>query len=272
MRAEVLSKVFEHAEMIDNWCKVNGGERAFTALFGSQNYNLDTKNSDVDTKSVIIPKLEDWTWEDLDKYNTILTMPDGSHAEIKCLPDMCKQYIKCNINFLETLYTEYVDVADNWAWLYSDLLDMRDKLSTSNMYKMGKTWLGYLKQSIDRAFGSASISLGYNPVLGYNPKSLMTAMRIKQSFYRFFMQGYSFDAAIDMSNMRDELLQIKTEPVPYDNAIVYREALVKWSDEIASPFIQYNFKDKNEFDAVWHMKLLCKEAYGEKEALEKGCG
>jgi len=72
--------------------------------------------------------------------------------------------------------------------------------------------------------------------------------------------------------MRDELLQIKTEPVPYDNAIVYGEALAKWVDEIASPFIQYNFKDKNEFDAVWHMKLLCKEAYEEKEALEKVCG
>lgn len=268
MREEALRKVFEHAEHVDKWCAKHGGIRFMTALFGSQNYSLDNDKSDVDTKSVIIPDLNDWIWGDIEKYNTTIEMPDGSHAEVKAFPSMCKQWIKGNINFLETLYTEYVDIAPGWEWLYDDLLGVRDQLSRHNMYRAGKTWLGYLDQAIERAFNSTSESLGYRPECGYNPKSLMNAFRIKESFIRFFMFNRPFDEAIDMSDMRAMLLDVKENPMPRDVAFTYMRDLVTWMEQVAYPYIRDHYTDKEVFNVDFYMRQLCKMVYvtlGENE-------
>lgn len=37
----------------------NRDNRFFIALYGSQNYQLDTENSDVDSKMLVIPTLDD---------------------------------------------------------------------------------------------------------------------------------------------------------------------------------------------------------------------
>lgn len=272
MREEALRKVFEHAEFVDNWCATHGGIRVMTALFGSQNYGTDNENSDVDTKSIIIPELCDWTWGDTEKYNTTLIMPDGSHAETKSLVDMCKQYIKGNINFIETLYTPYIDIAPGWEWLYEAFFDVRDNVSRHNLYKMAQTWLGYERQAIERAFNSTSESLGYRPECGYNPKSLMNAFRIKESFIRFFQFNRPFDEAIDVSDMRNYFLEIKENPMPVDVAIVYKRDLLDWIER-AKGYVKDHFVDKEVFNVDFYFKSLCEEVYvtlGKEEIVECG--
>ena len=101
----VMDKIYEHVQAVDTYCKSIGAVRILTALYGSQNYNLHTPTSDVDTKSIIIPNLQDWLWGEDQQTNKVLTLADGSHAECKPVVDMFKQYLKGNINFLETLIT-----------------------------------------------------------------------------------------------------------------------------------------------------------------------
>lgn len=272
MREETLRKVFEHAKRVDAWCSEHGGIRVMTALFGSQNYGLDNANSDVDTKSIIVPDLNDWAWGDIDKYNTTIVMPDGSHAETKTLVDMCKQYIKSNINFIETLYTPYIDIAPCWEWLYNAFLDVRDKVSRHNLYKMAQTWLGYERQSLERAFNNTSESLGYRSDCGYNPKALMSAFRVKESFIRFFQFNQPFDEAIDVSDMRNYFLGIKENPMSLDVATIYKYDLLKWI-ESAKTYVKDNFVDKEVFNVDFYFKSLCKEVYvtlGKGEIIECG--
>ncbi len=267
MNVDVLEKVFAHAQKVDEWCAKNGGIRVFTALFGSQNYGLDNENSDVDTKSIIIPALDDWTWGDTDKYNATIEMEDGSHAEIKSLPDMCKQYIKGNINFLETLYTEYVDIAPAWEWLYNEFQDVRDNVSRHNLYKAAQTWLGYERQALERAFHSTSEALGYREDCGYNPKSLMNAFRIKESFIRFFQFNRPFNESIDVSDMRGLLLDVKEHPMPRDVAAVYYYDLIAWVER-QRIYINECYEDKEVFNCKFYFKQLCKLVYcvlGEEE-------
>ena len=257
MNADVLQKVFEHAEAVDQWCAKNGGIRIMTALFGSQNYGLATIKSDVDTKSIVIPELSDWSWGDIDKYNTTINMPDGSHAEVKNVPDMFKQYIKGNINFLETLYTEYVDIAPGWEWVYHDLMGVRDNISRHNLYNAGQTWLGYMSQSLERAFTSTSESLGYREECGYNPKALMNTFRIKESIIRFFEFNRPFDEAIDMTDMRGVLLDIKENPMPRDVAMIYGRDLRKWLDK-EYEYIRNKYENKSVFNSKFYLQQLCK--------------
>ena len=83
--------------------------RMFTALSGSQNYGLDTENSDVDTKSIFIPnfstllftkKLLSETW----------ILDNNEHIEAKDVREMGIQLLKQGLNFVEILFTPYVDI------------------------------------------------------------------------------------------------------------------------------------------------------------------
>ena len=265
MEEKTLRKVFEHAEFVDNWCATHGGIRVMTALFGSQNYGTDNENSDMDTKSIIIPELRDWTWGDTKKYNTTLIMPDGSHAETKSLVDMCKQYIKGNINFIETLYTPYSHIASGWEWLYEAFFDVRENVCRHNLYKMAQTWLGYERQAIEHAFNSTSKSLGYRPEYGYNPKSLMNAFRIKESFIRFFQfdqpfLNRPFDEAIDVSDMKNYFLEIKENPMPLDIALMHKQDLLKWVTE-TKEYVMAHFIDKEAFNVDFYFKSLSEKVY-----------
>ena len=260
MNRDVLAAVFEHARKVDEWCARNGGIRIVTALFGSQNYGLATTDSDVDTKSIIIPELNDWIWGDIDKYNKTIEMSDGSHAETKALSEMCKQYIKGNINFLETLYTDYVDIAPGWEWIYNQLIGVRDNISRNNMFRTGKSWIGYCRQALERACESTSVSLGYREDVGYNPKSLMNAFRIKETFIRFFQFNRPFDEAMNMSDMRGMLLDIKESPMPFDVAWQYAKDLYQWTDK-AEKYLYEHYTDKQVFNTDFWCKCLCKTVY-----------
>lgn len=75
-------------------------------LYGSQNYNIDTPYSDVDVKAIYVPCLADAVlenkWTSFEFHNI-----QNEHCELKDIREMCKMYQKQNLNFLETLFTEY---------------------------------------------------------------------------------------------------------------------------------------------------------------------
>lgn len=74
-------------------------------LYGSQNYKLDTPNSDIDTKAIYVPSL----WEiSLNKapISKELHYKD-THIEVKDVRLMCEMWKKQNINFVEILFTDY---------------------------------------------------------------------------------------------------------------------------------------------------------------------
>ena len=77
-------------------------------LYGSQNYNCATVNSDVDSKAIIIP-----TYYDLCCGSPVikeLHLDNGEHCEIKDIREMVKMWRKQNINFLEIFYTKYYEI------------------------------------------------------------------------------------------------------------------------------------------------------------------
>ena len=160
----VLKKVFEHAEAVDKYCAEHNMVRAFTGLFGSQNYGLNEENSDVDTKSLIIPSATDWLWSTVGEANYVISMPDGSHSELKPVISMFKQWIKGAQNFMEILYTPYIDINPEYEWLYSDLINTADYIAHTNMYRQVDVWAGYAKHMLHRGanckdgkFNSASL-------------------------------------------------------------------------------------------------------------------
>lgn len=79
---------------------------AYIALYGSQNYHLSTKKSDVDVKAIYIPTIEESIFNEKRVSETII-LESGAHCEVKDIREMNKMFLKQNINFLEILFTDY---------------------------------------------------------------------------------------------------------------------------------------------------------------------
>ena len=56
---DILKKVENHAIQVKHFIHDPGYQHIMTVLVGSQNYNLDSENSDIDTYSFVAPKIED---------------------------------------------------------------------------------------------------------------------------------------------------------------------------------------------------------------------
>lgn len=74
-------------------------------LYGSQNYNIDTENSDIDVKAIYVPSLKEAVFDK--RISEELHNRRNEYCEVKDIREMWKMYTKQNINFLETLYTKY---------------------------------------------------------------------------------------------------------------------------------------------------------------------
>ena len=104
----IFKKLKEHLNYVKtNYPKYNV---IYIALQGSQNYELDMYTdeykSDVDTKAIIVPSLQEIS---LNKQpvSTTLVLPDNSHCDVKDIRFMMDNFKKQNINFLEILFTKY---------------------------------------------------------------------------------------------------------------------------------------------------------------------
>ena len=75
-------------------------------LYGSQNYGINTENSDVDTKAIIIPTFDDLTIGG-NPISREIHFQNGEHCEVKDIRLISDMFKKQNLNFLEILFTDY---------------------------------------------------------------------------------------------------------------------------------------------------------------------
>ena len=73
---------------------------------GSGNYGLDYEGSDVDTKLIVIPTLEDIIFA-RKPVSTTHVRDNDEHIDFKDIRLMFQTFRKCNLNFTEILFTKY---------------------------------------------------------------------------------------------------------------------------------------------------------------------
>lgn len=102
---------------------------------GSMNYDLFDENSDVDTKILTLPSLEEIV-VDKKPLNYTLVIDDGTdeHCDVKDVRNYFKTFRKQNINFVEILYTPYWVVNPKYKDIWFEMLAVREKLVHMNRY------------------------------------------------------------------------------------------------------------------------------------------
>ena len=75
-------------------------------LQGSQNYGLETEDSDIDTKLITTPTLNDFIYN-RKPISTTHFRANGEHIDFKDIRLMFDTFRKQNLNFIEILFTNY---------------------------------------------------------------------------------------------------------------------------------------------------------------------
>ena len=102
-------------------------------LYGSQNYELDYEGSDVDSKAIVLPTLNDIV---LNKQpiSTTVDMGDNCLCDVKDIRKMFECFKKQNINFIELLFTKYYVLNTDYAELYQPMLYNNELIARYNNY------------------------------------------------------------------------------------------------------------------------------------------
>lgn len=125
----ILKRVQEHYEYLISL----GYEVVCTILQGSQNYNLDEYSqeyqSDIDTKSIVLPNLDDVICAASPISETIV-LENNEHAEIKDIRVMFEMFKKAKLSYIELLYSDYIIINPRWAHLITPLFANKDLVSS----------------------------------------------------------------------------------------------------------------------------------------------
>ena len=104
-------------------------------LQGSQNYGLDIYTdeykSDIDTKAIVIPSLEDVVMNKK-PISTTHILPNNEHLDIKDIRLYFDNFKKQNINFIEILFSPYCIVNPRYKDLWEELIAGREDIAHYN--------------------------------------------------------------------------------------------------------------------------------------------
>lgn len=108
---------------------------------GSQNYQLDYSGSDIDTKCIVLPTLEDIC---MNKKATSYThvRENNEHIDFKDLRVITGDFKKQNINFLEVLHSKYHIINEDYVILFQPMFDNAENIARYDNYRFVRATAG----------------------------------------------------------------------------------------------------------------------------------
>ena len=154
-------------------------------LQGSQNYGLDTPSSDVDSKCIVLPTLEDIIFN-RKAVSTTHVRENDEHIDLKDIRLMFQTFRKQNMNFIEILFTEYAIINPLYADFWKELIDQAEMVAQYNPYKAVSTMKGIASEkyhALEHRYPSRVTVI--DKFGGYDPKQLHHLLRIHDFISRF---------------------------------------------------------------------------------------
>ena len=184
------------------------------AVNGSYNYNMDTPQSDIDSKLLVIPSLEQLV--NGKSLNYLHCMSDnGEHVEVKDIRHYFATMLKQNINFVETLYAQVWIVNPVYMRLFHYLFEMRDVISGCNPIATIHCIQGTAYQKYKQMLQSSPARAADIENYGFDRKSLHHLVRCV-FFGEYYMEGSSYQECLqnnDVPNIRRMIMNLKTTTV-----------------------------------------------------------
>ena len=190
-------------------------------LQGSQNYNLDMYTdeykSDVDTKAIVIPSLEDIV---LNKQpiSTTHILPNNEHLDIKDIRLMFENFKKQNINFLEILFTNFACVNIKYKEEWNLLKENRELIAHYNINQALRCMAGMSMEKKKALCHPYPSLIDKIEKYGYDGKQLHHIIRMNNFIYGYG-EGKTFEECLTYLPNKEEMLKAKLNKYTLEEAL-----------------------------------------------------
>ena len=206
---------------------------------GSQNYGMDDEESDLDSKVLLLPSLEDLVLNRAAISHT-LEMPDNQeHVDCKDARDYFKIFRKSNINFVEILFTDYWIVNNRYSDLWLGLRRRNEELARINPYAAVSCMKGMASEKYHALCHNYPSRMHMIEKYGYDPKQLSHLARINY-FIKHYVAGDAYEHCIYPQDpmIRNMLIKIKRGEMhkSVEHATAWAESLMNEIIEVADNY------------------------------------
>lgn len=231
-----------HWNFVNKWANENGYTVVALFLQGSQNYELDLYTdeyrSDIDTKSIVLPKFDDFVLGK-EPVNKTIVLDNDEHCEVKDIRIMFDMFRKANISYIELLYTDYYIVNPKFQWFFDELRGIRDDII--DYCRLFKTCYGMTlekRKALCHPYPTIKWKIDK---WGYDGKQLSHLIRI-----HFFLQQIRKDGFLDKNtfvpddDIKEDLITIKLNKLDksVDEVVASADGFCDMTKELVDDMIE----------------------------------
>lgn len=174
---------------------------------GSANYNLDTINSDVDTKLIVVPTIEDIIFN-RKPVSTTHVRSNEEHIDFKDLRLMLVTFRKQNLNFTEILFTKYKILNPLYSEQWNRLVDNNEMIARYNPVAAVKTMKGIAMEKYHAMEHRYPSKIDIIDKYGFDGKQTHHLFRVEE-YLRRYINGEAYADCL-ISNQAEYLKNVKT--------------------------------------------------------------
>ena len=177
-------------------------------LYGSQNYNLDYEDSDIDLKAIVIPTINDIVFNNK-PISTSIEIPEGL-CDIKDIRLMVQSWRKQNVNFMELLFTEYSYVNPLFYEFFRPLLAARETIVRYNEKRAVDCLRGFVYEKYYRLFKDTPSQHDEITKYGYAAKQLVHMERLASLLEHYMKREPYMECLMVSPEERQKWIDLKT--------------------------------------------------------------
>lgn len=178
----IMEQVKRH---YDEACKLFPEDRIVGVfLQGSQNYGLDYEGSDIDTKCIVLPTLDDLIFN-RKPVSTTHVLPNEEHLDLKDVRLYFQTFRKQNLNFMEILFTKYKIVNPLYRLYWNRLIENNEQIAHYNPVGAVKTMKGIAMEKYHAMEHRYPSKIDLIDKWGYDGKQLHHLMRVEEYLTRY---------------------------------------------------------------------------------------
>lgn len=214
-------------------------------VYGSQNYELDTPESDIDTKCIVVPTFDDICFNrKLVSYTHVRA--NDEHIEFKDVRLMLNEFRKQNMNFVEILFTKYCVVNPLYADAWNRLASEKEMVARYNPVLTVVKMAGMAMQKRKALTHPYPSKLEVLAKFGYDPKQIHHIYRIER-FLKDYIVGKSYaESMVPGPLYAPYLYQVKAGVLTLEQAEAEAEKMMAIIDRMVEEFKKVG---RNESDS-----------------------
>ena len=226
----VMPKMWDILDEISEKTGFNEHQILYLGLYGSQNYRMDTPNSDIDCECFIFPSYDDFVFAH-SLYSKCIETKYGT-CHIKDIRAAFNELYKSSPNILEILGSPYAIINKDYEYIMNQICDNFIRyFATLSEAKLVKGLEGLLNR--------------YSKTIDVSPKSFANAYRVSDMIKGITEEGVNyFDLIIPIHYKFLTNYKLKTEVEPRDLELFNRIQIER--NKFLKQFYNNNSFEPNE--------------------------